>query len=507
MRRHRPASRRFILLVVAFTVLLGAVGPPLFLVPVAAEEGITYLPPYPRGEVMVRQPEIGWPVRIHGARVKKATLYLNGKSVAVRYDKEKGAYVYRPPAILPSGEYQARIRLDFQGPYQPVEQRWSFVIHPDAVSLHPYTERAGTPVQQAALQAANDYRERLGLPPFQVHPSLMLAAEEHANYLEENGLLSHYQEPGKPRFTGRTVEERAQRAGYFQGVAEDISQQAEKDPAVAVDGLFDAPYHRIPLMFPHASDWGYGQKGLYHVVNVGIVPMEKFKVVHYPVDGEKGVPMQWQGNEIPDPLRLHAGVTWPVGYPIVIGAFGDRVKEVRLSQAVLRDGEGREQALYINTPETDEHLKQELILIPVKPLKPNMHYQVRVEWVAVENDGREHPLNTVWSFQTERRPGEGKRQLHAPATGMEGPESIMTEPDEAGAESDGTGRITHITFWSDLPLLKKWPLSFELPVSLSQERLAGWMERLDGHLGFRWQAEEGRLTWHVGGYEMEWLFY
>ncbi len=512
MRRHRPAAWRLLFVGVALAVLMGTIGLRLFLEPVkAAEGGLTYLEPYPRGAVMVRQPEIGWPVRVHGASVRQATLYLSGKSRSVRvnlgYDAAKGAYVYHPPELLPPGEYEARIRLEFQGLYQPVEQHWTFQINRDAVSLRHIMERVETPVQQAALKAANDYRDRLGLPPFQVHPSLMLAAEEHAAYLEENGTLSHYQEPGKPRFTGRTVEERAQRAGYFLGVAEDISQQPEEDPVVAVDGLFDAPYHRIPFMYPHAWEWGYGQKGLFHVINVGIVPMEKVRVVHYPVDGEKGVPMQWKGNEIPDPLRLHADVTLPVGYPLVIGAFGDPVKEVRLFHAVLTDEEGREQALYINTPATDEHLKQELILIPVKPLKPDVQYQVQVDWGVVRNDGTEQTLHTAWSFQTERRPGEGKQQLHALVLETQVEGTGADEDQRQEMETERAEQITHVTFWSDLPLLKRWSRSFKLPFSLSQERLAGWMGWLDDHLGFQWQAEDGRLTWRVGDYELEWLFY
>lgn len=507
MRQVQPVKCRPV--VVALLMMLGLAafllpGVPL---PVAAEGGMTYLEPYPRGEVIIRQPEIGWPVRVHGAKVRRAVLYLEGPGwadpVPLTYDPDKGAYVYHPPELLAPGRYQARIRLEFYGLYQPVERQWTFEIHPDGALPSALMAEAAAPQVQAALEAANDYRERLGLPPFQVHPSLMLSAREHAAYLAANGILSHFQEPGNRGFTGRTVEERAHRAGYFFGVAEDISQQPEPDPVTAIDGLFDAPYHRIPFMLPQAWDWGYGQQDAYHVMNVGVAPMETVRIVHAPAAGETGVPLQWDGHEVPDPLRLHAGAAYPAGYPIVLGAFGDAVREVRLLNARLTDGEGKEQRLYFNTPANDEELRRELILIPVHPLKPDMEYRVAVDWVIVDEDGREQPLHTAWTFQTERRMGEGKKRLHAsqevPAAGEGG---IRTEPPAAIRDDV----FTHVTFWSDVPLFQSWTGSFSLPVAVSQERLAEWARWLNGRFGIAWDDDERRLRWTVGGYQLEWLF-
>mgnify|MGYP001946382791 FL=1 len=467
---------------------------------------MTYLEPYPRGEVMLLEPEIGWPVRLYGAKVRRAVLQLKGPGAVytahLDYDAERGAYVYKPPEPLSPGRYEARISLEFYGWYQPVERQWTFSIHPDAASPSALLSAAASPQVQAALSASNDYRKRLGLAPFQVHPSLMWSAREHAAYLAANGTLSHYQDPGNPRFTGRTAEERAQRGGYFFGVAEDISQQTEADPVLAVDGLFDAPYHRIPFMLPQARDWGYGHRDAYHVLNVGVLPSETVHVIHSPADGEVGVPLQWDGREVPDPLRLHAGAAYPVGYPIVFGVFGDKVEEVRLLSAQLTDGGGQPQRLYINTPENDAELRQEMIFIPDHPLKAGTDYRMTVAWVMVDKDGKEQTLETSWTFQTERRTGEGKKRLHA---FLEAPaeESGRTVDAQAGDAVDGW---TTVTFWSDVPLLRSWIGTFSLPVAVSPEQLAKGARWLDGRFGITWDDEERRLRWRIGGYELEWLF-
>lgn len=509
MRRLRRLARR--LAWMAAAPLLAA----LLLAPLpagaarAAEAEMTYLEPYPRGEVMVLEPEIGWPVRVVGTRVGRAVLELAGPGVHERvpltYDAEKG-YVYRPPQPLPPGRYDVRITLDFVGPYQPVNRQWTFFIHPDGVLPSVLLDEAAAPPIQAALAAANDYRKRLGLAPFQVHPSLIWSARKHAAYLAANGLLSHFQEPGKNLYTGATVEERARRGGYFFGVAEDISQQPEPDPVLAVDGLFDAPYHRIPFLLPQARDWGYGQEDVYHVMNVGLLPMDGIRIVHAPGAGETGVPLQWDGREVPDPLRLHAGAVYPVGYPIVLGAFGDNVRQVRLLSARLTDGSGQECRLYVNTPANDEELQREFILIPVNPLKPGTVYEVTVDWTLVDRNGREQVQHTVWTFQTERRIGEGKRQLHqglaAPAGESRAETAGAIQP---AAEEDGDS-LTQVTFWTNAPMFQSWTGSFSLPVAISYDRLAAGLRWLNGRFGVTWDEGERRLRWQVAGYELEWLF-
>ena len=348
--------------------------------------------PGPVGELRVARPALAWKVLAVGeSKITEVELTLNGAPVPARYAENTVAYTPEEP--LAPGPYTVKCTVVLDGEW-PVSKSWRFSIAHTAQVQIPLPD-AG---QKSALAVANAYRSTLGLPPLRLDPRLCAAARAHSDYLEKNGLLAHDQRPDRPGYlAGRPAERRAV-FGYAGGCYENIGQGS---PTVeqAVRDLFDAPYHRLAFLQPGSPDFGAGTVGDRTTLEVGTT--NDSGVVVYPGDGQRNVPTRWEGNELPDPLRLHPGRA-PVGYAITFFHFSPQGGRVRVTQARLTNGQGAPVPIYLNTPENDDELKNGALLIPRQPLLPGGSYKVAV--TATTETGES--LSRTWSFTT-----SGERQL------------------------------------------------------------------------------------------------
>lgn len=366
-------------------------------------------PPYPQNEIGIATPEIGIEVHFDSStKLNSSVMELDGARVNVNYDEKRHRFFYQPTAPLKAGAHQVKLYLGFMG-YQVWTHSWTFTVNAQALTSFP----KATSDQLTALQAVNDYRKLLGIQELTLNNSLSLAATGHAKYMDLNDLFSHYEIKGKSGFFGEDVGDRTQYYGFSNGVYEDISEQYDASPINAVDGLFDAPYHRIPFMDPDVNEFGYGQKGFFHALNFGVAdPQEAF--VTYPTADGKNIPAQWNGNEIPDPLRNAKGIVYPVGYPIMAGIYGPSVNRVEyVSGKLVRNSDGKELAIQVNSAPADEHLTREVIMIPILPLSANETYTVEMQLNAVSPDGSKTSKYKKWSFTTEKVSGAGVSELHS----------------------------------------------------------------------------------------------
>ena len=249
-----------------------------------------------------------------------------------------------------------------------------------------------TPFQSQTLAAINRYRTLLDLPPMQLDPNLCSAAQAHSRYLTVNKCFTHDEEPGRPGFTGTMPWDRVRTAGYTSRCSEGLSSAT--DPAVAVAQLMAAPYHRIPILEPVQIAVGVGRDHAGSTIEFSSKPGAAGVVV-YPADGQGGVATKWQAREEPDPLRMHAS-NQPVGYVISYHAFlADGVK-AKFGQATLTADDGKSVECFVNTPGTDDHLENALLLIPTHPLQPGTHYTATVEASA----GEGADISRTWGFMT-----------------------------------------------------------------------------------------------------------
>lgn len=342
------------------------------------------------------------------------TMELDGRSVPAVYDKANAAFAYTPNSDLQPGPHNVRMRITYAG-FEPIEKSWSFAVAEDAIPKLPSANLE----QLLGLDAVNDYRELHGLPRMKLNERLNASAMAHADYLNMNRVQQsgdstdslHTENPEKSGYTGKTPSERGAYYGYYGNVGEDAAYM-EGTVVQTIDALFDAPYHRTPFLEPGIREVGIGKAGDYTIIKFGMEQEETPKLVISPADGDRLAPTAFKGNETPDPLRMHEGVEYPVGYPIMAQYTGSAVKQVKLLGADLTDSGNKTVEFLVNTPAADDSLNDAVILIPRKPLQPDSTYRVMLSLQAVLSDGSRISEVKQWEFTTEPVPAIGKTKLH-----------------------------------------------------------------------------------------------
>lgn len=343
--------------------------------------------PGPAGRLRVSRPTLAWKILpVEGTRISRVSFFLNSTPVPAIYLQAKQSVVYTPRDPLPPGDYVARCTVMLDG-YWPVEREWRFTIAPDAGEPPAPDAR-----QQRALALVNAYRQALALPPLRLDPRLCAAAAGHSAYLHANRLLTHDQQPGMQGFIGDGPAQRRAAFGYANGCFENLAS-GSTSVARALQGLFDAPYHRRAFLQPGSPDFGAGLVGDKTTLEIGATDAEG--VVVYPADGQRDVPTEWSGNELPDPLWLH-NAQGPVGYVISLFRFARTESSIHVDHAAVTTDAGHPVPAYLNTPDTDEHLESGILLIPRQPLRPGTTYHVAI----TARTGAGEDLSRSWRFTT-----------------------------------------------------------------------------------------------------------
>src|SRR5438105_8493666 len=233
-----------------------------------------------------------------------------------------------------------------------------------------------TTVQTDMLQTLNDHRASVGAPTIAADARVNAASQNHANYSSANGYMGHYETSGLPYYTGYGPRDRVAAAGWATSFVSEVATGGSSAIA-GVNQLWDAPYHRLGMMHPNsvATGWGYstlGSRG--SVVGDFVYDFSKRPVsyVRSPAAGQSGIPTSWGGGESPSPLP--AGVSGPVGYPIMVVYSAGQGVTMRAAEIVAPDGSSV--ALYY-APQQFEFDYQ--VIIPQKPLAAGTTYHVRFD--------------------------------------------------------------------------------------------------------------------------------
>ena len=247
-----------------------------------------------------------------------------------------------------------------------------------------------------AVDTINAARLGMGIPCQQLVLTLCTSAQNHCNYYAASQsdaacqpASAHNEIEGCPYFTGVSVGDRIQAAGYTgRGVSECMA--FANDPVRAVTMFINSVYHRTPILSPWKRDMGYGNATGCDTIDFGTGPTTPSTVTaYYPYAGQTGVPTCFRGDrETPTPPAPPAD--WPSGFPITIFAQNLTVT----THTIVVDGTTTE--LSHQWLDGDSTLGSSAkVLYTDAPLTANTAYRVTIDGTISSA-----PAHFEWTFTT-----------------------------------------------------------------------------------------------------------
>jgi uncharacterized protein YkwD len=258
-----------------------------------------------------------------------------------------------------------------------------------------------SPTEQAR-DRINYYRGLAGVQLLELHPALIQAAQNHANYTTLNATDQsawsygpHGEVAGKPGFSGQWPPDRGTAAQFPYLVNDEVIAPYDH-PTRAVDAWINTVFHRINLLDPKGQYMGYGHgrdsRGYgVDVVDIGkgaADPAGEPRIIVYPSPGTSNIPLFGAGED-PDPIPPDGH--YPIGYPITIQPLN--TDNLTVTHAELRNNSGALVAVYPNPPLCVTY--HCYAIIPSDPLTPSMAYTIHV---VGDVDGT--AFDKTWSFTT-----------------------------------------------------------------------------------------------------------
>src|SRR2546430_3234016 len=259
------------------------------------------------------------------------------------------------------------------------------------------------------LQLNNQMRFAIGSPTVPADPRLTQAAINHANYSSANGRGGHFEAAGLPYYTGYSARDRLITAGWTTSF---VSEVATGGAGLAgVRQLWDAPYHRLGMMHPNATNIGWGHSDLNgRETTVGdLVYNFGFRAVDFvrsPANMQTNIPVSWSGRESPNPLP--SGVSGPVGYPIMVVYSAGQNVQMRAAEVVAPNG--TRLPIYYAAQQFEYDYQ---VIIPQQPLAVNTTYHVRFD-ITVAGQY----VTNEWDFSTGSTVGSGGQTSTSTDSGL-----------------------------------------------------------------------------------------
>ncbi|WP_250463266.1 CAP domain-containing protein [Caballeronia sp. GAFFF2] len=269
-----------------------------------------------------------------------------------------------------------------------------------------------------SLAYANAMRAQLGLPVLKYVSAVGTAALNHAKNMQDTNSVGHYETAGQPDFTGVSPTDRVAAAGYTTNSVGEIAAGFPGNPAnptgfssstEAIDGLFDAPFHRAIFLFD-TTGVGMGQvpttDPTKYSTFVGdfvdyVASTPDNKLVAYPYAGQTNVKPTWLAIETPNPLAANHPqlVNTVVGYPVTLTAAGNGAFS-NVSFAIT-DASGAA----VQCDEMDNSNNAEAtrlaVCVPIAPLANNTTYKVTATGSLTNTSiTTATPFSVSWSFTT-----------------------------------------------------------------------------------------------------------
>ena len=258
--------------------------------------------------------------------------------------------------------------------------------------------KANPPLEQTLLNAlehpvlerVNYYRTMAGLLPVAAEPRLLQVARSHSSYLDSIDAISHYEtDKTNPYYMGHSPFDRIDAVKYdYAHAGEVIARQPSAHPAVAVDALMTAIYHRFIILSSEVTQAGpgavlkahHGTEELSVTVDFGTENAPPLPDPHeltlYPIDGQQSVPLDFNPqDELPSPMPDHALVGFPVS--IQVDSRHTLVVETFEIYTITAGGRGaRLDAKLLAHSGDKETPNHAAALIPIAPLATSTTHEV-----------------------------------------------------------------------------------------------------------------------------------
>jgi uncharacterized protein YkwD len=284
--------------------------------------------------------------------------------------------------------------------------------------LTPAPPVAGTPVTPGAPPVTGDIaadgREWLNYRRAQVGMSTLvrnnlidIAAQGHSDYQRVNDTITHEQTPGRQGFTGATLADRLQTAGYVfntsnsRAYGEVISATNNASGQYMAEELITAIYHRFVIFEPVFKEIGTGAATTaagYNYFTANFTANNGYgaglasgQVAVWPFSGQTAVPRNFFSNtESPDPVPDRN----EVGYPISVHANINVT--IQVTSFTVRPRGGADMQVRLLTNANDTHTgRSSAAIVPLAPLAARTLYDVTFAGTAGGT-----PVSRSWSFTT-----------------------------------------------------------------------------------------------------------
>ncbi|WP_250511795.1 CAP domain-containing protein [Caballeronia sp. GACF4] len=260
----------------------------------------------------------------------------------------------------------------------------------------------------------NAMRNQLSLSSLKFVSQVATAAQNHALYMQSTNGIGHYETAGQPNYTGVTPSDRVAAVGYTTNSVGEIAAGytgAFHSSTQAIDGLFDAPFHRSIFLFD-TTGVGVGQAANTDPVKFStlvadfvdyVAATPDNKLIAYPYEGQTNVKPSWEANESPNPMaNAPQYIMKTVGYPVTLSAANNGAfSNVKFA---ITDALGAA----VPCEEIDNSNNSEstrlAMCTPYAPLVANTTYKVAVTGSLSNTSFAATPFSVSWSFTTGAAP-------------------------------------------------------------------------------------------------------
>jgi uncharacterized protein YkwD len=232
------------------------------------------------------------------------------------------------------------------------------------------------------------------------------SSQAHSDYQRLNNLVTHDEESNRAGFTGVTVEDRVQAAGYKlvrnYASGEIIAATTNNSGFYMAEELVTAVYHRFVMFEPLFKDMGTGaatgsDSYVYFTTNLGATGgyspgLPSHTIVSWPFDGQTGVQPNFLSNfEEPDPVPDIN----EVGYPVSVHANLTETITVQSFTVRPRGGSNLTTRLLLKGQDPNTVMTSVAAIVPLAPLAAATTYDVSFSGTV---GGA--AVSKTWSFST-----------------------------------------------------------------------------------------------------------